>query len=105
MPQGLLLASQQRSPVTNPPEQPVRVDVHTGDRTSAIWIGDGIAARLSELLDAHKVGARRFIVSGPTIWRLHGPLIQRALGGGEAILIPDGERYKNLAPSQRSTRR
>ena len=97
MPQGLLLASHQRSPVTSSTEQPVRVDVHTGDRTSAIWIGDGIAARLSELLDEHKVGARRFIVSSPTIWRFHGPLIQHALGGGEAIIIPDGERYKNLA--------
>jgi len=82
--------------VTTSTDQPVRVDVHTGDRTSAIWIGDGIAARLSELLDAHKVGARRFIVSSPTIWRCHGPLIQRALGG-EPIIIPDGERYKNLA--------
>jgi 3-dehydroquinate synthase len=97
MPQGLLLASHQRSPVTSSPDQPVRVDVHTGDRSSAIWIGDGIAARLSELLDAHNVGARRFIVSSPTIWRLHGPLIQRALGGGEAIILPDGERYKTLA--------
>ena len=54
-------------------------------------------ARLSELLDSHNVGARRFIVSSPTIWRFHGPLIQRALGGGEAIILPDGERYKNLA--------
>ena len=87
--------------MTNPPEQPVRVDVHTGDRPSAIWIGDGIAARLSELLDAHTVGARRFIVSSQTIWRIHGPLIQRALGGGEAIVIPDGERYKNLASVSR----
>ena len=87
--------------MTNPPEQPVRVDVHTGDRTSAIWIGEGLTARLGELLDTHKVGARRFIVSSPVIWRLHGPQIQRALDGGEAILIPDGERYKNLASVSR----
>ena len=97
----LLLASHQRSPVTHPPEQPVHVDVHTGDRTSAILIREGIAARLGELLDAHKVGRRRFIVSSPVVWRLHGPLIQRALDGGEAILIPDGERYKNLASVSR----
>ena len=87
--------------MTNPPEQPVRVDVHTGDRSSAIWIGEGVAARLGELLDAHQVGARRFIVSSPVVWRFHGPLIQRALDGGEAILIPDGERYKNLASVSR----
>ncbi len=35
-------------------------------------------------------------MSSPVIWRFHGPQIQRALGDGEPILIPDGERYKNL---------
>ncbi len=84
------------SPVTNPPDQPVRIDVQTGDRTSAIWIGEGIVDRLPALLDEHKVGARRFVVSSPVIWRFHGPQIQRVVGGGEAILIPDGERFKNL---------
>jgi 3-dehydroquinate synthase len=62
---------------------------------STIWIGEGLADRLPSLLDAHQVGARRFIVSSPVIWRLHGPQLQRALGG-EPILVPDGERYKNL---------
>ncbi len=51
---------------------------------------------MSELLDAHGVGRRRFIVSSPTVWRFHGPQIQAALGGAEPILLPDGERYKNL---------
>ena len=87
--------------MTNSPDQPVRVDVRTGDRTSAIWIGEGITARLSELLDTHQIGARRFVVSSPVIWRVHGPMIQRAIGGSEAILIPDGERYKNLASVSR----
>ena len=72
------------------------MDVHAGGRTSTIWIGEGIADRIAPLLDAHKVGARRFIVSSPVIWRLHGAQIQRALGGGEPILIADGERFKNL---------
>jgi 3-dehydroquinate synthase len=35
-------------------------------------------------------------VSNPVIWRFHGAQIQRALGQAEPILIPDGERYKNL---------
>ena len=76
--------------------EPVRVDVHTGSAASTIWIGEGITDRLPSLLDEHKVGARRFIVSSPVIWRLHGPQLQGALGAGEPILIPDGERYKNL---------
>ena len=86
-----------RSPVTNSPDQPVRVDVQTGDRTSAIVIGEGVVDQLTTLLDAHQIGARRFIVSSPVIWRFHGAQIQGAVGGsGEAILIPDGERFKNL---------
>ena len=74
----------------------MRVDVNAGSRASAILIGDGASERLASLLDEHAVGPRRFIVSSPVIWRFHGAHIQRALGGGEPILVPDGERYKNL---------
>jgi 3-dehydroquinate synthase len=35
-------------------------------------------------------------VSSPTIWRLHGERLGRALGVADPILIPDGERFKNL---------
>ena len=82
--------------MTNSPDQAVRVDVQTGDRASAIVIGEGVVDRLPALLDSHHAGARRFIVSSPVIWRFHGPQIQRVLGDGEPILIPDGERFKNL---------
>jgi 3-dehydroquinate synthase len=74
----------------------VRIDVETGTRSSAIWIGEGIAEQLSALLDQHGVGTRRFIVSSPVIWRLHGKQFQHVAGSVEPILIPDGERYKNL---------
>ena len=73
----------------------VRIDVTAGAPPSAIWIGEGIADRLAALLDAHQVGARRFVVSSPVIWRFHGEQMQRALGG-DPILIPDGERFKTL---------
>ena len=75
---------------------PIRIDVTTGSRTSPIWIGEGASQGLAALLDQHGVGARRFIVSNPLVWRLHGAHIQTALGGGDPILIPDGERFKNL---------
>ena len=74
----------------------VRVDVETGFGTSAIWIGDGLTEQLPALLDSHAVGKRRFVVSSPAIWRLHGEKFQTITGGAEPILIPDGERYKNL---------
>lgn len=76
--------------------EPVRVDVHAGPRASTIWIGDGLADRAGAMLDAHDIGGKRFVVSSPLIWRLHGEQIARGLGGADPILIPDGERFKNL---------
>ena len=78
------------------PDHPVRIDVHTGERTSTLLIGDGVTDRLSAILDAQRIGPRRFVVSNPVVWRFHGPQIQRALGDLEPILVPDGERFKNL---------
>jgi 3-dehydroquinate synthase len=76
--------------------EPVRVDVRAGSGASTIWIGEGVADRAGALLDAQRVSSRRFVVSNPVVWRLHGERIARALGGGEPILIPDGERSKTL---------
>ena len=77
-------------------QEPVRVDVNVGTRASTIWIGNGVTDRAAALLDAHRVGGKRFVVSSPVIWRFHGERIARALGTADPILIPDGERYKNL---------
>ena len=77
-------------------KEPVRVDLKAGSRTSTIWIGDDVIDRAASLLDAHQIGARRFVVSTAVIWNLHGAQIQRALGAVEPILLADGERYKNL---------
>jgi 3-dehydroquinate synthase len=75
---------------------PIHIDVTTGSRTSPIWIGEGLSHELASLLDRHRVGPRRFIVSSPVVWRLHGTRLRTALGGGDPILLPDGERFKNL---------
>jgi 3-dehydroquinate synthase len=76
---------------------PVRVDVTTASATSTLWIGEGVIDQLPALLDSHHVSPRRFVVSSPVIWRLHGERLQRALGSTvEPILLADGERYKNL---------
>jgi 3-dehydroquinate synthase len=90
------LRAHARSPVTNPQEQTVRIDVRTHDRTSPIVFGEGIVDRLPALLDEHQIGARRFVVSSPVVWRFHGAQIEKALDGVEPILLADGERYKNL---------
>jgi 3-dehydroquinate synthase len=78
----------------------IQIDVQAGSRPSRVLIGDGVGARLPALLDEAGIGARRFIVSNPTVWKLHGESL-RHLSRAEPILIPDGERYKTLATAAR----
>jgi 3-dehydroquinate synthase len=73
----------------------VRIDVDTPSRRYAVTLDDGLLDRLPRLLDDVKAPARRFVVSSPLVWRLHGPRLAKA-GLGEPILVPDGERFKNL---------
>ncbi len=80
---------------------PVRVDVGTASRAYTVRIGSGLLDRVGRLLDELRVPARRFIVSSPPVWRLHGPQLARALPGAEPVLVPDGERYKQLATVSR----
>ena len=73
------------------------IDVRTAAGAYPVIIGEGIARGLRRLLDERDLGARRFVVSNPLVWRLHGDAVQHALPGAVAILVPDGERHKNLA--------
>src|SRR5882762_10139618 len=75
---------------------PVRIDVSTPSRTYAVTIRDGALDRVGSALDQLCAPARRFVVSSPLVWRLHGAQFARAVEGAEAILVPDGERFKQL---------
>jgi len=72
------------------------IDVATPSRAYTVTIGDGAIDEIARLLDRAHAPARRFVVSSPLVWRLHGPQLARALGGVEPILVPDGERFKQL---------
>ena len=76
--------------------EPIRIDVAADAHTYTVIIGHGLAPQLSGLLDAEHLGARRFVISSPRIWKLHGALLREAVPGAEAILIPDGERFKQV---------
>lgn len=80
-----------------PPVNAIRIDVSTASRAYAVTIEDGALDRLSRALDDLKTPERRFVVSSPLVWRLHGPRIARAMPTVEPILVPDGERFKLLA--------
>jgi 3-dehydroquinate synthase len=77
--------------------KPVRIDVTTPSRAYTVSIADAALDRLGRTLDELKAPARRFIVSSPLVWRLHGAQIARATSGVEPILVPDGERFKQLS--------
>ncbi len=75
---------------------PVRIDVATASRRYPILLAGGVLDGIGRLLDELKVPGRRFVVSSPLVWRLHGSRVVRGLGAVEPILVPDGERYKQL---------
>jgi 3-dehydroquinate synthase len=75
---------------------PVRIEVATPSRPYGVTIEAGALDRIGNLLDELRAPARRFVVSSPLIWRLHGTLLARTLDAGEPILVPDGERFKQL---------
>jgi len=83
------------------PMDPVRIDVSTPSRPYAVTIGDGILDRAGEILDAIGAPARRIVVSSPLVWRLHGEQLSRAVTLAEPILVPDGERFKQLSTVSR----
>jgi len=60
-----------------------------------IHIAPRLSRELPALLDRAGVPGRRFIVSNPTVWRIHEESFA-GLTPEEPILIPDGERHKNL---------
>jgi 3-dehydroquinate synthase len=71
-----------------------RITIASRTGVYPIQIGCGAAGRLEEILRDAAVPPRRFVVSNPEVWKLHG----RRLGPSEdePILIPDGERFKHL---------
>jgi 3-dehydroquinate synthase len=80
---------------------PVHLVVSTPSRAYPVTIGDGLLDRVGAMLDAIGAPARRFVVSSPLVWRLHGPQFTRAVAAAEPILVPDGERFKQLSTVSR----
>ncbi len=77
--------------------QPIRIDVAAAAGAYPVVIGPGTWATLPRLLEESDLGPRRIIVSSPLVWALHGATIRKASSEREPILVPDGERFKNMA--------
>ena len=80
----------------------IRVDVSAGTNRYPIYIEHGLTAELGRLVASARPGARHFFISSPLVWKLHGKAISRAVPRTEPILLPDGERYKQLATVSRA---
>ncbi|HEX7793931.1 MAG TPA: 3-dehydroquinate synthase [Vicinamibacterales bacterium] len=80
--------------------EPVRIPVTTPSRQYAITLADGVLDRLARILDDARLPARRFVVSSPVVWRFHGQRFAKAVSA-ESIIVPDGERFKQLATVSR----
>ena len=75
---------------------PVQIDVRTESHAYPVHVGAGLVDRLGPLVSAAGSTGRRFVISSPPIWKLHGAAVERALDGVEAIMMPDGEQAKTL---------
>ena len=74
----------------------MRIPVRTASAEYPVEIQPGSSDHLAAALDRAQLPRRRFIVSSPTVWRFHGERF-RAATPEDPILIPDGERAKNLS--------
>jgi 3-dehydroquinate synthase len=75
---------------------PVRIDVSTPSRPYTVTLADGALERIGPLLDGLRLPERRFVVTSPVVWRLHGRRLAQSLKPAEPIIVPDGERFKHL---------
>ena len=89
-----VFARRSQRPQSNPTM--TRIDVATPSRPYAVTIEGGAIEHLARLLDELHAPERRFVVSSPLVWRLHGTQVARAINASEPILVPDGERFKQL---------
>ncbi len=74
-----------------------KLDVDLGDRSYPIFIGTQLLTQ-SELWTPYIKGSQVMIVTNETIAPLYLEQIEKALAGKQvaSVILPDGERYKNL---------
>lgn len=82
-------------------EREKQVVVELGARSYAIHVGPGLIESLGQRMRGLRLGSRAAIVTNPTVDRIYGDRVRRALHAGgfqvATIEVPDGEEHKNLA--------
>ena len=76
------------------------VQVNLGQRSYDISIGEGLLQDAGQLISKRLTGRRVFLISNLTVFELYGQLVVDGLTAADLdvvhLLIPDGERSKNL---------
>jgi 3-dehydroquinate synthase len=75
---------------------PPALEIKTPSRSYGVTLAYGAVDGISRVLDDLRLPRRRFVVSSPLVWRLHGERLGRAMPAAEPVLVPDGERSKRL---------
>ena len=77
--------------------------MQTGSRQYPIYIEHGLIKQLGRLIEsAPQRASRHVVISSPLVWKLHGRTLARALPKVDTILLPDGEKNKQLATAARA---
>ncbi len=81
----------------------LRVDVAAGSHKYPIYIEHGLTAQLGRLIESSPGPAsRQFFISSPLVWKLHGKAMAKAVPKTEVIVLPDGEKFKQLSTASRA---
>jgi 3-dehydroquinate synthase len=81
-----------------------KITLHLKNRNYPIYFTDGKKNRLAEILSRHFLASQWVIVTNPIVDRLYGTSLRRELkrlGLVHTVIIPDGERSKNLQTVER----
>ncbi len=75
----------------------IRLDVTHAGGSYPVLIGTALTRQVGSMLAEQGLISTTAVVSCPPVWRQHSARIQDVLGGHPPLLIPDGEKAKQLA--------
>lgn len=77
-----------------------KVNLNLGERSYPVFIGEELFSKMDVLLSNYELSKKIAIISNPTVWKFYGKQVVTSLRTAGflpvKILIPDGEKYKNL---------
>jgi 3-dehydroquinate synthase len=74
-----------------------RLDITHAHGSYAVLIGAGLSQQPARVLAEHQLMAETVVISCPPVWRLHGERVTDVLGNHKPLLMPDGEKAKQLS--------